>query len=286
MFNKRVYFTANILILLLAAVLFISSCLNSSEIIFNIDWQMVAVLIVTAIISHFLKALRLYLEFYEFNISKAVFTKQYCKVIPVSILLPFKSGDIFRAYSYGYAIGNYYAGFSVVLLDRFVDTVALIFVMLIFSFSMGIHLTFVFYLLLTFLGLLALIYFRFPYMYRYWKKYLIKSKSSQRTIKHLRSIENLKRAFDHVETVVRGKFLITFLISVCAWLVEIGGLVIYCQWTNQYDHLVVSDYLTGILSGNQHEYLTQFIILSVSIFAILYAAVSITLIIRRRKEKK
>ena len=286
MVKKRIYIAVNLCVLLLTFVLFALLCVDSYRLLLNLDWQGLAALLIAVVVIHGLKALRLYFEFYEFSISFGVFLKQYCKVLPVSLLFPFKSGDLFRGYSYGYAIGNYSAGFSVVILDRFVDTLALILVMLILSVSWGIHLSLVFYLLLAFLGLLTLIYFRLPAMCRYWKKYIIKTKASRRTVPYLRGLESLQDTMNNLETVVRGKFLITFLISIVAWVVEIGGLMLYCDQADQYDPGVVSAYLADILTGNQNEYLLQFILLSVLIFALLYAGTRVTLSLRKRKPKE
>jgi len=60
-----------------------------------------------AVLVHVIKGFRLWFALYGKAIPLSDFIIQYCKVVPVSVVLPFKFGDLFRAYCFGHLITNY-----------------------------------------------------------------------------------------------------------------------------------------------------------------------------------
>ena len=105
--QKKIYEVVNFVTLGLAGVFFLVFYEDGTDILKS---PAVVILIVTAILVHFIKALRLYIAFYGRGLSFGEYIIQYCKVIPVSMIQPLKLGDLFRAYCYCYKIRNYFAG--------------------------------------------------------------------------------------------------------------------------------------------------------------------------------
>ena len=146
-------------------------------------------MIAIALLVYGIKALRLYFILLGQGISVTQFLKQYCKVIPVSVIFPYKLGEIFRIYCFGYQIQSYWNATVSVLLDRFVDTVALVCVVLAVTFYNGKAISGLIYLLLLFLAVVVLAYLVFPELYRYWKKYFLLRPASKRGIAMLELLE-------------------------------------------------------------------------------------------------
>ena len=123
--KQKTYKLVNILVLLLT-VLLLSRALLHQDFSFVLHNPLVClIMIVTVILVHGIKVFRLYLELLDRKLPFGLFLRQYCKITPVSMILPLKAGDLFRCYCYGYYIGDRMYGIAVILLDRFVDTAAL-----------------------------------------------------------------------------------------------------------------------------------------------------------------
>ena len=63
---------------------------------------------------------------YDIQLGLKVCLSTYCKVTPVSIILPFKMGELYRMYCYGRQSGIVLRSVVIILLDRFMDTAALV----------------------------------------------------------------------------------------------------------------------------------------------------------------
>lgn len=118
--------------------------------------------------------------------------------------------------------------------------------------------------------MLLIIYFACPGMCEYWSKNFIKSKATKQSLKMLQVLGNIRIAYADIKTVVSGKFLITYAISILAWIAEIGGLIFSCKLLNINIMSAVPRYLTGVLIGERAEYLNWFIIISTIMLICLY----------------
>ena len=135
--KQKTYKLVNILVLLLT-VLLLSRALLHRDFSFVLHSPLIFLIMLgTAVLVHAIKAFRLYLELLDRKLPFGLFLRQYCKITPVSMILPLKAGDLFRCYCYGYYIGDWMYGIAVILLDRFVDTAALITVLILFVLPLG-----------------------------------------------------------------------------------------------------------------------------------------------------
>lgn len=269
--QKRLYDIINIVVLLMAVFLFAYTYPDIKFIFKDDSWRIILVFVITAIIVHGIKAFRLYFALFGKNLLPVQHLKQYCKVVPVSVIIPFKLGELFRIYCYGYQIRSYFSGLIVVLLDRFVDTLALITMLFLINVIYGVDLTWFFYILITFLVGVIVIYVIFPDMCSYWKKYFLNVKASKRNNEILNLMNRLSEAYFEVSIIVKGRCTILYILSLIAWCAEIGGLVIASRLLDDPEtSVIVSNYLTSAMLGMDSNYLRQFIIISVVLLIGLY----------------
>ena len=271
MWEKKFYRLVNLVFLLATVALLVGLLLNLNELFITEPPGLVVALLVTVLAVHSIKGFRLYFELYEKRMPKGLFIRQYCKVMPASMLLPFKLGDVYRAYCFGWHIKDYMAGVAVIVLDRFVDTMALLTIMLVFSLLYEVQLGLLFYLLIFVLFVLLIFYEACPGMCRYWRRYFLQMKATRRNLLELRLVMEFQRAYEELQAVVRGKFLLVYLLSLAAWSVELGGLLLSCQLFFDVSRSeLLGRYLSGALFGMKPLYLSGFIGMSVIVLLLAY----------------
>lgn len=236
-----------------------------------------SILTITAILVHIVKASRLYLALYGTGVEGINFIKTYCKVTPVSIILPFKVGEFFRMYCYGELIGSALKGIVIILFDRFMDTAALVSVIVFIWLLNGGKIDFLVYLLIVFLIFSLIIYFVFPSVYKFWTKYLLRTKASQQKLGALKTLQKINAIYCEIENVARGRGIILYIMSIIAWGCEIGSLYVLgrIMGTNRIDNEVFR-YLNSAMSGSQSIELRRFIAISVILLITTYIVIKVT----------
>lgn len=244
--------------------------------------SMFLVLAVSAVLVHGIKGLRLYFEMYEKQMAPGLFIRQYCKVTPAVMVLPFKIGDLFRVYCFGYHLKDYMTGIAVILFDRFVDTLALVTVMLVVSLYLSSAFGTIFFMMVFALCFMIGIYYICPGMCSYWNRYFLVQKATKERLRTLQLISKVQREYRELRAVVNGKFLIAYVLSLLAWIVEIGGLYILNSFILKENGTVaIKEYLSSALTGTGSEYLGSFICLSVLLLLLVYFVVSVTYWLRK-----
>jgi len=271
--RKVVYNLINILVLLAAALIFVFNYI-SKDIFEAFNWKYIVIITISVVIVHFLKAIRLYLALYGSGLSIYSYSKIYCKVTPISILFPFKLGELFRIYCYGYQIDNMLKGVVTVILDRFMDTVALVTMIIVVWIASGGVMMPLVYFLLVFLVAAVLLFITFPGAYNYWKKFLLRAVGTSRKLKALKFLERINRVYREIASVSKGRGIILYIISLLAWATEIGCVAILNRFSEQTNlSQKMSEYLTSALSSTQSLELKHFIFISVILMIIIYVLV-------------
>lgn len=284
--KNDIYKTVNIIVIAMSILFFAYRYWNWRE-IFNCKFNTAIItLIITVILVNILKMFRLFLALYGSEISLKDYLITYIKVTPVSILVPFKLGELFRIYCYGSEINNILKGIVVILLDRFMDTIALITVVFGLCIIMGGQVTSVVYFLIIFLIVLSIIYIVFPGLYRFWKKYLIDCKASVHKMWALELIEKINSVYTEIEGVVKGRGIVMYGISLVAWMIEIGNLAILSRLYGNTDLVFeVNQYLTGTLGGVTIPELNGFSFVSIIFLIAMYIFIKVIGIVKRGKNK-
>ncbi|SHJ49014.1 lysylphosphatidylglycerol synthase domain-containing protein [Pseudobutyrivibrio xylanivorans] len=272
--KSLVYNWINILVLFAAALIFFLNY-NIYNVFQGVQMMHIVVVVATVVMVHFLKALRLYLALYGADITPSAYAKTYCKVTPVSILIPFKLGEFFRMYCYGHQAGNMLKGIVTVLMDRFMDTIALVTMIVVMWLASGETIIPLVYLLVVFLVIVTLMIIVFPGLYSYWKKYLLRADGTVRKIKMLRFLDTMNRVYLEIMNVSKGRGIILYVLSLLAWAVEIGSVVLLNAITVDGAGLSnkISEYLKSALVGSQTIELKRFVLISVILMIVIYLLV-------------
>lgn len=269
--GKIKYDIINIAVILLTVVFFACQYWNITYIFSSTNWLSYVPLSFAVIFVHVIKSGRLYLALYGSKVSLPDYLKTYCKVTPVSVVIPFKLGELFRMYCYGVQIGNILKGTVIVLLDRFMDTIALVTLMFVLENFYSGYLTGFVYFLLAVLIFFMLIYFVFPGLYKFWKEYLLISEASERKLAALKILDTFYKIYREIKGVVKGRGIILYVMSLMAWGLEIGSVAFLNRIEGGKEtNSVIAAYLSSAVSGRQSLELKQFIFFSVIFLLIVY----------------
>lgn len=244
------------------------------------------IVFVTAIIVHAVKAGRLYLALYGSDVTISAYLKTYCKVTPVGLVFPYKLGEFFRMYCYGKQMGNVLKGIIIVLLDRFMDTMALVTMIFLICFvEKGSILPFT-YVLLLFLIFAILAYYVFPGVYDFWKKLFLRAKATEKRLAVLKILDTLNKIYQEIKGVSKGRGIILYILSLVAWMVEMGSIALLNQLSGEKDlNQMISEYLTSALSGEKNMNLMRFIFISVVLLIGTYIVIKLREITARKENK-
>lgn len=223
---------------------------------------------------HWIKCTRIYLLTIDTRLKYMANIKQYTKTTLVNITLPFKIGELFRIYSYGYAIGDYVTGTAIVLIDRFIDMAALLTYMTLFLLlGFGSMLT-IYVALMVCFAVMAVVYLWFPSLYAFWNDYLLSKRQSRRSLSMLTLLAQINRARSYIQTLLIGKTFILYLASLAAWGAELLGVRLLLTDAGE-ANAGFGAYLTSALNGspNPHQPVCVFIsiLILTPIMVIAYA---------------
>lgn len=267
----KVYKIVNLIVICLTVILFLYEYRNIDEMFHEINYKAYIVLLLIVVFVHIIKAGRLYLILYGSDVDAVSYIKTYCKVTPVSVVFPYKIGEFFRIYCYGCLIGNVVRGMITILLDRFMDTIALITIVILVGMFYGFRMTSFMYFLLVFLVNLLFVYYAYPGVYKFWKKYLLRSEATEHKLTLLRMIETLNVLYSEIEQVTKGRGMILYIMSLLAWGIEIGSLTLLSTLIGDGNlGQIIADYMTSAMSGTQSIELKRFVIISVTFLIIVY----------------
>lgn len=224
-YKIKCYEFINIAVIILSFLFFCNLILENKDTVNDISftgykiWIWILVVIIFCII-HSIKLIRFYLILLEEKLNFKRFVRVYIKTTFVNIVLPFKSGEIFRFYCYSKEISNYKMGFMSILVERFLDTCALLLFILPFEILISKRLSNLTYLLLVFVILGFIIYSIFPPTYKYINKLLILNIKSKKSLKILECLEYTNEWYAYIKKLINGRFLLVFFLSFSAWIME------------------------------------------------------------------
>ena len=277
------YKLINILVIAISMLVFTFEYYDSGQLFKNINLCSIIVFLVLVVVVHILKSVRLYLALYYSELKWSDFIKVYCKVTPVSVVLPFIIGDVFRMYCYGQLVGNLLRGVVITMLDRFMDTAALVTVIILTWFLAGGKMDLLVYLFVIFLIITCVIYFVYPGIVRIWRKSLLKSNATERRIAILGVLKKFDEIYKEIDGVTKGRGIILYILSILAWGIEIGSLYIISTINNtkQIDNDVF-EYLRAALRGNKSLELKRFIIVTILLLMGVYIIIKILYTVNKK----
>ena len=268
--KRRIYNIINSFVLGITAIWFIYRFYDIQGIFVKSTPISVVSIMGTALLIYGIKFCRLYLALYDAQLGLEICLTTYCKVTPISIILPFKVGEFFRIYCYGRQIGSLLKSVVIILLDRFMDTAALVTAIALVWIFYGERPSVFIYFLLIFLILSVCFYFVFPGIYRFWTRYLLCAKASEHKIWALKTLESIHTLYSEIENVVKGRGMILYFLSLAAWGIEISNITLINYMTGgNHTGVVISEYLLSAMSRRQSPEFDQFVFISVIGFVLL-----------------
>lgn len=239
----------------------------------------VCIVVAQAIIVNLIKSLRLYLILFDNRTAFSHYIVMYAETSIVNLLLPYKSGELYRGYRViRQEMSSVIQGYAVVFFDRFIDTLALISTVLFMALFWHVSVPAIFVIFIVFCVMFMFLYCLFPPLYKYMNHFMIYNRSSGNTLRGLYALKLCNRAYKAVNEMVRGRFLFLYILSVLAWFTEIGGLIIVEDSVRD----GIADYmLAAMFIAPSKEYMVYFFVCIV-IFALLSASVRIGGAVRRK----
>lgn len=282
--KQTVYGCVNGIFLAITVLIFAQNYRHVSLLFEDENAYSIILVLFTVIIVQSIKALRICFALYGNAIRLQRCLKIYCKSMPVSMIIPFKIGEFFRMYCYGKELGNILKGIVIILLDRFMDTAALLAVVFGVWLFIGGNINALAIALMVFFLVVVFVYFVFPGFYYFWKKYLLCADATPRKLWALKLLENFWAVYEEVAQVVHGRGIVLFVLSTLAWTVEIGAVFLRNSFfKKRVDYAVLMEYLVSAIAGNNSENLSRFIFISVLVLGIGYL---VSVVFERMKEKE
>lgn len=231
---------------------------------------------------HALKMMRFYLVLLEEKLSLKTFIPLYIRTTFVNILIPFKLGEIYRAFCVVRLTKCLEIGIISVILDRFFDTFSLLLFLVPYELIRGQGLTWITGLLLVFLALVLLVYRMFEPTYTYLNRYLIKKSRSRRGIAMLGILEKLREWYDYTRKLVTGRQYLIVICSACGWLAEVLLLKLIAMYKSlPFGLQAFAAYIYSIFGSGSRVLLTVYSAVSLILLALLILGISIARLLRR-----
>ena len=289
--RKHIYSIINILVLAGSVLCFYFSYAGSVQTIRSLPAAYFFMLPFIVFSVHFIKAMRMYFILYGTgNLEFREHLKIYCKTAMVSMLLPYKMGDLFRMYCYTAYMDSGIKSIIVVLLDRFMDTLALITVILFTSTVVGLsYFGPLLLILLIFVFCIIAAYLLFPGLSSFWNLFLLKARATPNTIRTLRLIHRGKAVYQEVIGITKGRGVMLYILSLIAWMIEIGGVAFFCRSVSTDPvNTLLPNYLMAALGRSESTELNGFVIFSCAFLILVYAGIKLyeQLTVRRVKKER
>ncbi|MCR5302887.1 MAG: flippase-like domain-containing protein [Lachnospiraceae bacterium] len=235
---------------------------------------------------HLIKMMRMYLIVMDQKILFDRFVPAYLRTTLVNLLVPYKLGEIYRIGVFYRISGGFKTGFFSVLIDRFFDTLALVFILLPYQLFVTRQVTVPTLLLAAFLAVVLIAYRVFMPSYEFLNRYIITKRTSKRSMMALAALEKVSEWYVYARELVTGRYGILFLFSLAAWVLEIGVLAGFTGLFGQ--SFKVSDfgsYIESIVSGASSVMKTRYTLASAAVIAVLTVIFTIRyLVLGRHKE--
>ncbi len=227
------------------------------------------IIVVLFLLIHAFKLMRMYLVLIDGRIEFKRFVFAYFRTTLINLIIPFKLGEVYRVFVFYRLTGDFATGFLSVIVDRFFDTLALVFVMLPFQILYPDTLSFVSVMLAVFLAVIVFAYMIFPPTYRYLNKYIILNRVSPRSMAVLKLLNGLKVWYEYVKSLIAGRYALLLLMSFGAWFFEgiLFRLLSVFYPSSSFDARGFCEYITSLLSSvpktmEQRAYVRMCVILT------------------------
>lgn len=264
--EKTVYNIVNIMFLA------ISILLANYAGIFDMKFSIseIIILAILVLVIHVLKFIKIYFILLEEEISLKRRIKIYIKTTFVSTVFPYKLGELFKMYSYGYETKNYSKGIISVLIDKFFDATVLCLVLIPYGLFANGTISDIAYIMLAFLAIILVIYLSFESTYSYLNKFFIINTKSRKGLFVLNMLEKLNDIYKYAKELIHGRQIILLFLTAIIWLMEAAFIYIMSIFmATQVELSTIINYISDAFFGINNILFNNYIYLCIAIFLII-----------------
>lgn len=285
--NKNAFYYLINFLFIIGAII----AINYSRIIsLNISIKLLLMLLVLFVVIHIFKFIKIYFILLEEVIPLKKMIKLYVKTTFVSMVLPYKIGELFKMYSYGKEINNYSKGIVAVLIDKFFDALVLCIVLIPYGVLIHGNISRLAWIMLLFVLTILLIYVSFKGTYYYLNKFFIGKVKNKKSIYALGIIEKANEIYEIAKSLLTGRQAVILCLTGISWIVEAIFIQIMAGFTGyETGFMTIINYISDAFFGKSNLLFNNYIYLGTAIFLILILAIYIKKfinIILKRKEIK
>lgn len=206
------------LVILSSAIIMFEKILSAGNITWT--WQGLMSTIIGVLGVLLLKASRIYFILMDYKMPFRLFQRFYIYTSCVSLIFPYKVGELFRAYKLITYSKNMSFGFIAVIIDRLFDSIPLCLIMTYCYWDVNIEITILLKLMFVFILMIWGIYLTFPSAYKLVNHFFIFKSDTAKGIKILKLLENVKTLYKESERVIKNKTVILLILSTFSWVLE------------------------------------------------------------------
>lgn len=277
--NKKSYaiYVTISLIFLIVALFFINPRITELS-SFNI--LRFGVLCLAILLIHIIKFFRIYFILLEEMLPLSVAIKLYAKTTFINILLPFKLGEFYKIYAYGYKLNNYPKGIYSTIVDKFFDVIILAIILGV-SKCLGLNVSMILFVaLIAFIVIVLIIYHLIDSTYRYLNRFFIVRGGGSKSLGALRVLEKTHKIYLDIKTMLNGRLLVCMLLSIVAWGIECAAM---SYFMGEFRLQAVANYISESFIGASTDVTTAYIL---GCSVILIAAITLIYVIQFLKQIK
>ena len=279
--NKVIYDLINCIVFI-AIILYI---LKFNKNIFTLEFKYLLIAIIPFICIHAFRIIRQYIILMEENIKMKKLVKSYLISSLTNTILPFRIGELYKIYLYGYEIKNYKKSTIAVLTDKFFDCIFLLIAFIIIETIAQKELSIITVILLIFVAFIIIMYISFENTYLFLNKYLIINKNKKSGIKCLKILDEAKNIFDSIKNMIKKREIIIGILTILSWISEFIFVYIIFKFINvgniELNKFIL--YINNSFLGIQNELSNYYINITTIVAIVFIIIVFINSILKRNK---
>jgi hypothetical protein len=279
--NNTSYYLINIFFLTIALFL----VLTSGILPFAFSLNQFLLLLLLFLIIHFIKFIRIYFILLEEMIPMKQLLKIYIKTTFVSIALPYKSGELFKMYSYGHEINNYSKGIISVIIEKFFDAVVLCLFLIPYGLYVNKQINSFAWLMLIVVLITSMLYKAFKSTYYYLNRFFVVKVQNKESIFALEILEKINELYNTAKNMLNGRSIVIIGLSGLSWTCEILLIYFMSKWSSiNVGFMTIAGYFSDSFFGITNTLFNNYIYLGTIILLIAVAIIYIDKFIKIWKE--
>ena len=196
--------------------------------------------------------------------------KIYIKTTFVSIVLPYKMGELFKMYSFGNEINDYPKGIIAVLIDKFFDAVILCGILVPYEILTKGRISNLSFIILSFIIIILIIYLSFEGTYYYLNRFLVIKSTGRKSLITLNILEKLNHIYQNAKKMLNGRQLVLLSLSAIIWIMEAVFIYIMEMFENVRINLAtIVNYVSDAFFGSNNQLFNNYIYLCTAIFIMI-----------------